>query len=317
MSASLNFTSAAGFQAYVQDYAQDLLYKFFFGFPTASLVTPHEGVKGKKLLTEITTEDLVRRYSSTFAPLSNAMAFVPRNLEVVNAKVDLKIIPKDFEGSYLGMARQKGQDSYDLPFEGRILERVLSKVAQEMELAFWRGEAAAVPAGTDKLSALFDGVQAVIAAEIDATNLTPVTTGTLSNTNIVGKVEQCHSTLGSAYLNTTVDIFLSPKDKIKFIQDYRERYGKFVAAADGSISLETGMANIHVLPGVPENCILVTPKENLHYGYDGPMDHTFINFETEDRAIKMWMDFNMGFNFGIVDDELLVVNDQWGGGSSN
>lgn len=317
MSASLNFTNAAAFQAYVQDYAQELLYKIFFGFPTSQLVTPHEGVKGKILLTEITVEDLVRRYSATFAPLSNAMSFEPRNLEVFDAKVDLKIVPKDFESTYLGMARQKGQDSMDLPYEAQILDRILSKVPAEMELAFWRAVKANSPQSTDKLIALFDGIQQVIADEIDGSNLTPVTTGLLTNTNAVAKVEECHAALGDAYLNTTVDIFLSPKDKIKFVQDYRTRYGVNPQAQQGYFGLDTGNAAIHVLPGVPENCILITPKENLHYGYDGNMDHTMINFEQEDRAIKMWMDFKMGFNFGIVHDDLLVVNDQWGGGASS
>lgn len=315
MSASLNLASAASFQAYVQDYAQELLFKIFFGFPTSQLVTPHEGVKGKMLLTEITVQDLVRRYSSTFAPLANAIAFEPRNLEVFDAKVDLKIIPKDFESTYLGMARQKGQDSMDLPYEAQILDRILAKIPSEIELAFWRAVKASSPASTDKLIALFDGIQEVIKDEITATNLTPVSTGTISNTNAVAKVEQCHAALGDAYLNETVDIFLSPKDRIKFIQDYRTRYGTNPQAQNGYFGLDTGTAVIHTLPGVPENCILVTPKENLHYGYDGAMDHTMINFEQEDRAIKMWMDFKIGFNFGIVDDALLVVNDQWAPGS--
>jgi hypothetical protein len=311
MSLSLNLTSAASFQAYVQDYHRELLRSLYLGFDSGKLMTAHSGVKGKKLLTQMTVGALVKRYSSTFAPTSNAINFIPRNLEVSPAKVDLKFIPLEFRDTYLGMELKVGSDAMDLPFEGYILNDLLSKIAQEQEYAIWRAAKAGTPASTDLLIALFDGIREVIKAEITATNLTPVATGAITNTNAVASVEAVHAALGDAYLKTTVDIFLNPIDKIKFIQDYRERYGKYTDKADGSISLETGNAMIHVLSGVPANCILATPKENLHYGFDGPMDASAFNFEQEDRTMKLWMDLQMGFNFGIVNDDIMAVNNQW------
>lgn len=311
MSLSLNTTSAASFRAYVQDYYDTLLTDLFVKFKSAPLFTSHEGVKGKLTLTKLTTADLVRRYSSTFAPVTDAFTFAPRHLDVTDAKVDLKIIPKEFESSYLGMYRQKGQDSMDLPFEGYILQDAMKKIQAEMEIAIWRGAAAAVPASTDKLIALFDGIREIIKDEITATTLTPIATGAVTNTNAVASVEAVHAGLGDAYLDNVVDIFLNPLDKIKFIQDYRERYGKYTTQADGTISLETGNAMIHVVSGVPANCILATPKENIHYGYDGAMDASMFNFEQEDRSIKMWLDFKMGVNFGIVNDDIIAINNQW------
>lgn len=311
MSQSLSLTSAAAFQDYTQDFAEDLLSDLFVSFKSAALMTAHEGVKGKLLLTQLTVADLVRRYSSTFAPLANAIALPNRNLEVFDAKVDLQFVPKDWESAYTARWRKKGQDSYDMPFEGFILQKLLAKIQSEQEMAIWRAVAAGSPASTDKLIALFDGIQQVIKDEITATNLAPISTGALTNTNAVSAVETVHAGLGDAYLDTTVDIFLNPIDKIKFVQDYRERYGKYTTQADGSVTLETGSANIHILAGVPVNCLLATPKENLHYGYDGAMDASMFNFENEDRNIKMWMDFKMGFNFGIVNNDIIAINNQW------
>jgi hypothetical protein len=311
MSLSLNTTSAASFRAYVQDYYDTLLTDLFVSFKSAPLFTSHEGVKGKLTLTKLTTADLVRRYSSTFAPVTDAFTFAPRHLDVTDAKVDLKIIPKEFESSYLGMYRQKGQNSMDLPFEGYILADAMKKIQSEMEFAIWRAAAAGSPASTDKLIALFDGIREIIKDEITATTLTPIATGAITNVNAVASVEAVHAGLGDAYLDNVVDIFLNPLDKIKFIQDYRERYGKYTTQADGSIALETGNAMIHVVSGVPANCILATPKENIHYGYDGAMDASMFNFEQEDRSIKMWLDFKMGVNFGIVNDDIIAINNQW------
>lgn len=308
MSLSLNTTSAESFRAYVQDYADDLLTQLFVGFESAKLFTTHEGVKGKLTLTNMTTDDLARRYSSTFAPVANAFTLAPRHLDVADAKVDLSIIPKEFESSYLGQYRKKGQDSMDLPFEGHILRQAIEKVQSEMEYAIWRGVSAAVPAPTDKLSALFNGIKKIIATEI--ASLSPVTTGAITNTNAVASVENTYAALGDAYRGVTVDVFLNPLDRLKFFQDYRERYGKFTDK-DGSVSLEVGNANIHALAGVPANCILVTPKENIHYGYDGALDASLFNFEQEDRKIKMWCDFKIGVNFGILNSNIVAVNNQW------
>lgn len=311
MSLSVKLTDAASFQAYVQDYHDELLSELFVGFQSAPLFTAHEGVKGKKLLTQLVTNDLVTRYSATFAPVADALEFKPRNLVVADAKVDLKIIPKDFEGTYLGMYRKKGQDPMDLPFEGYILKSALDKIKSEMEYAIWRAEIPNLPTSTDKLIKLFDGIQVIIQDEITATNLTATTTGALTSSNAVAAVESVYAALGDAYLGRSVDVFLSPKDRIKFVQDYRDKYGKYYEAPDGSVELEVGTANVHILPGVPENCILITPKENIHYGYDADWDSNTFNFEQEDRSIKMWMDFKIGVNFGIVNDNIIAVNDQW------
>jgi len=307
---SINYTSAAALRDYVLDYYETLLTKLYFGFRTSALVTPHEGVKGREWLTSMTVGALTKRYNKTFAPTANAINFVPRQLIVSQAKVDLEITPKDFESTYLGRHRQPGQQPYDLPFEGQIIEGILAKIGEEMELAFWQAEAAAVPNANDLLIALFDGVKAVITAEI--ANLSPVATGAITNTNAMASIESVYKTLGKAYKDSGCDVFLSYDVYEKFIENYRTAVGGNFAHSDGIVRLPYNYnAQVHVLPGVPNNCILVTPKENLHYGYDGAMDHNMIHFEQETRNIRMFADFNMGFNFGIVDSEIIAVNNQW------
>ena len=309
MSLSLKTTAAESLQAYVQDFSEELLTELFVGFKTAPLMTVHEGVKGKIALTSMTTADLVRRYSSSFASVADAFTFAPRNLEVVDAKVDLTIIPKEFESSYLGQFRKKGQDPIDLPFEGYIIRQALAKIQSEMEYAVWRSVPAVAPAATDKLNALFKGFKKILTDE--TASLSPVTTGAITSSNAVASVENTYAALGDAYKDNTVDIFMSPADKVLFIQDYRNQYGKYFEKADGTINLETGDANIHVLSGVPKNCILVTPRENLHYGFDGAGDAGLFNFEQEDRKIKMWIDFKIGVNFGMLNSSIIAVNNQW------
>ena len=71
---SQKFTDVAAYQAYVQEFASQLISAMFFGFVSGQVVTPHEGVKGKKTLTEITLSALSTRYGASFAPIADAIA---------------------------------------------------------------------------------------------------------------------------------------------------------------------------------------------------------------------------------------------------
>lgn len=306
MSHSLNTTSAETFQSYVQDFSDQLITKMFFGFLSSKDCTPHEGVKGKLALPQLVIADLIRRYGETFTVVQNAFTFGQRNLEVFDAKIDLRIVPKQFESSWMGKFRQQGQDSYDLPFEGEILDQATKKANTEMEIAFWQAVAAAVPAPTDKLVALFDGLREIIKDEV--ANLNPVTTGVLTNLNAFSSIEALFKTVGSQYQTAGIDLFISPMDNILAGEEYREKYGKYTTP-DRNWGLP--MLNVKVKPGIPKNCLIMTPKENIHYGYDGELDHEFFNFEKDDRSIKIWADFKMGVNFGLIHPELMAINEQW------
>jgi hypothetical protein len=307
MSQSLNLTSAASFQAYVQDYYDTLLTKMFFGFETSKYTTAHEGVKNRLALTSLTIGNLVRRYTSTFNVVAGTHTFAAKNLEVFDNKVDLAIIPKDFESSYLGRFRQKGQNSMDLPFEGDILMQTIQKINQEMEIAIWQGDKASSPASTDLLAATFDGFATIITDNIGS--LTPVVSGALTASNAYTTIESIYSGLASQYQDAGVEVFMNNKTKLLAIQEYRAAYGKYTERPDGQLGFDLGAnVNYRVCPGMPNNLIVITPQENLHYGYDSAMDANFINFEQEDRKIKMWTDFKMGAQIAFISPDILGVN---------
>lgn len=307
-----SFTQVAAYKAYVEKFADRLIHKLFFGAPSLALLNPWEGVKGRLVLTELLMNNsLVKRYSKTFEPTAG-FSFVPRILNVVNAKVDQQITQKDFEANYMGKWRQKGQTNpTDWPFEAMILDHYFQKIMEEMEVAIWQAVETVTPAAGDNLIVMFDGLLQIIREEVIATNLTPVATGALTNTTINGQIEAMYNQLGTAYKSTTVDIFMSVVDRSKLIQDRRERYGSNVnQTGSENLKLDIGPANFHFLPGIPENAVIITPKANLHYGYDGSMDHTMFRFVQQIRSTEMAIDFNIGTQIGIVDDSVIVVNDQ-------
>ena len=172
---SINLASAESFRDYVEDFGTELFGRAYYGFESANIATLHEGVKGKKILTELIMGDLARRWAKNFTPTEDQLNFKPRTLEVSTCKVELQICPQDFESTYLGMFRRKGQNHDDIPFEGYILDKIMKKLAQEFEVAFHQAQKAGTPAAADLMKQTFDGLNKVIADEI-AAGYAPVAT---------------------------------------------------------------------------------------------------------------------------------------------
>lgn len=303
---SLVFTDVVAVRSYVETNYAQFLRRIFYGFKSAEVFNPHEGVKGKELMTQMTIGQLVKKYGKTFQPVADAVTFSPRWLEVFAAKVDLKIYPQDFETNYLGLERQKGQ-GMDIPREGIIFEELLNGISQEMEDAVWNAAIPGVPTATDPLSLLFDGLKEQIKDGIGS--LAPVATGALTESNAFTSIRNVFKATSKAWKDRGMDCFINPNTALLASIEYQNLVGKYTDAS--GIGFTIPKVNVIVLPGIPDNCILMTPRENIHYGYDSAMDHTMFNFEQEDRAIKFWMDFKIGVTFGIFHSSFIYVNNQW------
>lgn len=315
----IDYSAAEAYKDYVEEIKQDLFTRLFFGFKTSLLATPHEGVKGKLVLTEMQVKDnLARRYADAFAGTSN-VAFVPSVLEVVTNKVEHQIVPHSYEGNYLGAMRQKGQNPTDNPFEGFILDKIIKKLAEEMEVAVWQGVAAGVPASTDFLRETFDGYLKLVANAIIATTLTPVATGAITEANAVDKIRLLWEQVSTPQKDSGTDIFCSYTVYDNYRKNYKERFNVnpleiLISGTDYmGFQYELGGSKSMIIP-VPgmgtSGRVIIAPREYFHYGYDDEQDWNNFNFQQIIRELKFWMDFNMGVQILMLRDGHIVVNDQ-------
>lgn len=317
MPLSVGLTDVASYQAYVQDFHDQLITRAFFSPKTMRYATAHEGVKGKKTMTrlKVATGKAVA-WAAAFNAATDAVTMHPRTLEVAAIKRDLSFVPQDFESTYLGRFRQMGQNpGADLPFEAFILQAILDGHAEELETALWQGvKAGSVTPGTTPMNQCFDGFLEIIKDEITATNLTPVPTpgGAITTTNIIELVEEMWDSLGAGYKEGPVNVFMSWGNFQKYQQAYRDSYGvnNNWNPEQARMMLDfSSQASIVPMPGLgTSNRIVMTPGNNLHVGYDDLGDQTF-EFEKNKRAMDFWMDFKVGTQIAQVDEGALIVND--------
>lgn len=320
MALSANLTDVAAYLDYVQDYRDDLVIRAFYSPKTAGIATVREGLKGIETLTrlKVATGKAVS-WSSTFSAASNAVSFHPRSLEVVPIKRDLSFTPQEFEATYLGSQRQKGQNAgQDLPFQGFIMNAILSGHAEELDSAFWQGvKAGTVTPGTTAMAACFDGFLEIIKDEITGggipgSAIVATPGGTITSSNIVALLESMWLQLGAGYKEMPVDVYMSWANYQLYQQGYRANYGfNFGNTANGRTTLDFSQNAVLIpMPGMgASDRIVMTPRGNLNIGYDSTNDDKMFQFEQSKRQMDFWMDFKTGVQIAQIDEAGLIVND--------
>lgn len=309
---SMDHSEVAAYQAYAQKYGDELIGRLFYGFETAMQVTTHEEIKGRKTLTEfVVGENLIKRWRKNWDPVADAAKFRPRTIMTTPAKLDISIVPQEFESSYMGLFRKKGQSPTDLPFEKYILDKLLAKGAQEMENSVWDGEEKAIPAPLDNLNELFDGYLKLVADSITDTSLTPTVTGALTAADIVGQIEAVWDGLDAAYKKSKTVAWVSVEHFVNYQRTYRKDYGKYSDPDNMRQKLDFADCTMIACAGMgSSDRIIVTPPENLHLAYDDITDGSMFKFQQDKRELNFWMDLKLGVQMSYVMDGVIAVNEQ-------
>lgn len=317
--ASTNYTEAAGFRDYVEDISGEIFTKTFLGFDSASLFTLHEGVKGSKTWTQMDLLPLARRYNSAFQVTDN-INLKPVTLRTHANKIEHKEIPQDLEGTYLGFLRSRGFNKQDWPFERWSIMKLLEKFAGELEVAVWQGEETDTPAVGDLMRLTFDGFLIKFTEAITALLLTPVATGPLDSTNTYPGLLTMWDEVPPELQKSGTDIFMSMPQFNDLLTDMENRFNgvsqSYVEVGNAgykALRFRRGGGNtlIHPIAGMGDSRrIIMIPRANLHYGYDGASDFTNFNFQQLIRELFYWMDFKLGVQVTLAVDGVAVVNDQ-------
>lgn len=311
MSGSVTFASAEAFQDYIRDFHPTLISKLYHRFPSRALFTPIEMVKDEYILTELTIGSLAKKWDKDFSASTDKINFKPRKLTVTPYKIDLKIYPQEFEGSYLGRFRTPGFQPDDIPFYGYILDRIFATHQEELEVAVFQALINS-PTTNSPLIDCFNGLLKIVADELTAASITAVTTPAHTNENAIENAELVHSQLSPAHQAGQTVMLCSYAFSRLLAQNLREQKRGFeVKKYDGYSAIPLDIGNVEVVPCVgmgTSSRLICTPKDNLFLGYDAMSDENTIRVEKDHRALDLMIDAKIGTQFGIVNDAILRVN---------
>jgi hypothetical protein len=290
-----------------------LISKMLLGMNVEDRMEIWDDCKDQVPLPNLTISDLVKPANpTTFAPTSNALAFGARILQVRPWKVDLQIVPQTLEKSWLGQYKKKGSDVYDMPFEEYIMGEIVKMTQDNLRLkALFKGVYNG--SGTAPVD-IMDGLLKLIADEITATTITPTTTGVISSSNVITKVEAVYDALGEAYKATETQMLCSPTIFDWYVRLYRATYGgttTYTGVAKDTVLIDGTLCSLKREPGMAGSQRLIcTSKSNIVYGVDTIGEESNINSQVFDRTIKLMIDAKAGIQFKSIAAEALAVNEQ-------
>lgn len=318
--ASTNYSLVAGYEDFVQLYSEDIFTKLFYGFRTAQFATPHEGVKGKKTWTEMQLLSLAKAYFSNFNP-GSTNALVPVTLEVNPFKVEHREIPQDMEDTYLGFLRRNNFNHQDWPLERYTIMKLVEKLLEELEVALWQAvkKVGALVEG-DGINLTFNGYLKIIVDAITATAVTPVVTGAITEANILDKLKLMYAQLEPELKTNGTDIFMAYHNFDHYVAAMDTKfagnsapYVELGSADYRGMRYRQGAGNTTIIPVAgmgTSNRIIMLPRANFHYGFDGISDWQNFNFEQQVRSLLYWLDAKIGVQITLLRDGIAVVNDQ-------
>lgn len=313
MATATDFTDVVNYQAFVEQFGEELLHSLIFGFRSAEHLNPFEGVKGRLTLTKFKQlQGNVVAYSSTYSPAATH-ELSPVHLDTYRIKYEYETDPGEMESNYTGFMRQTGQNPADNPLELVQTMKAIQEVNRAVEVAIWQGERIASPvAGTTPISGTIDGYGHIMADAIVAGDIAANATGALTTANIGDHLETQYDALHPELkVSGEAITYMSVQDMQKYKIWRRDKYAGNVTEDFNVVRFDTGLMDIVFLPGIPANAMVTTFKGNLLYGYDGSADmSTFLMNDTIYTQQKAML-FRIGAQIGIKESDLLIPNDQW------
>ena len=238
-------------------------------------VTVMPNIKYKEVLQNLTTSALLADASCDFQTDGSTVTLTEKVLSVEDFQVNMQLCKSQFHSNW--QAAEMGFSSFDeLPksFEDYLLAYAASKVAQEIEIALWRG--------ADATAGQFDGL--VTLATADGT-VNDVTGTTVTATNVIdelGKIVDSMNTNTNIYAKEDTRIYVSRNIMAAYVRalgGFQATIGANGVNNEGTMWYGKGAAlsfdgiPLFLAEGLAANTAMAAQSSNLFFGTSLLSDH--------------------------------------------
>jgi len=302
--ASVNITALnTALGAYARQAKVDIFNKILRE-STSQYFTTFTGSIDELPLAKLTTGSILKPYAAggAFTATDDALVFGARILHARRISADISIVPLDLYNSWLGqLAGAPPSSPFDIPFEEFIMQAIARQAQDDLESAVWNGIYDGTGAdAADTMDGILQLVKAAVTStEIPAGNVTAFTAITAANA--LDEVRKVRNKIAGQYRNKPMYCFLSVANFDHYMDDYQASVGSVVYNRDYTqVLIEGTQTQLVAIPGMvgpDSNRILITPKDNMVFGYDIEGAASNILTQEFNRTIKVMMDFSAGVNF--------------------
>ncbi len=240
-----------------------------------------------------------RPYSAGDNTASNGVKFTDRTLTAYQSKWDHDFDPEEFRNTYLA---NDSDQPYYVEAINQVAKEYLAYLNDSTLYLGVRNGAGTTPA------AICDGWGTIIAAEITATNLTPIVTGSMTDSNAVFKFEQMVEDSPAWLREKGGIIYCSWGSWDLFTKHYRT-LNNYQIKLDATDSYKLDNKNVTIVPvsfmGTSDRLIYTMPN-NLVFGTDLEQVATFASMRRNIIEVRHMMPAGCQ----IADLDALFVNDQ-------
>lgn len=300
--------------AYFRKYSAEIWRAITSDLQFESYMTKVSGVTDEYAIPSSTATELLQPWQPDYT-VKGAVNFDAYLNKVRRIKMDYTLTADDIDKisrSYTAFLYDEGKKPSEMPIVKYIIDNhFVSKIREEIDTLSGKGvydAPVALTAGASIDSV--DGILTKIAAEITASNITPIVTGAIGSTDALTKTEVFHDALPTKYRSMPGVIFMSATNALYYQRNYRSAFGGTNdQMAKGNLKLDGTKKEIVGLDCFEgSDRILFTPKENLLCMYDKVYAPSTFQVEAEKRSVNIFTDFHRGYGFGNLGE--VFVNDQ-------
>lgn len=250
--------------------------------------------------------EIVQGFQKAFTGKGD-LTFIPNEIRLRNAKIDVSLFPDDVKSSWLGfLASLTEQDRANWPIVRYILEsEIAPQIAHDLETkAYWGGSYVAPTAGTAGTAAgTMDGLKKLIDAGLTATTINAIALTALPTPSTMFEaIEEFTDDMladNEALEGAKIRVYMEPKFLRNYFRDKRNTHGNDVNYVAG-VNVVDFTPNIELvaLPSMAgSGYIFATPVDNfLHVRKVNGMQDPKV--EESKREVSLMLDWYEGIGFG-------------------
>ena len=308
--------SVGSLAAYTEQNEKQLVMSSVLGSKTASLIKGQGnvmlGVKNAETINIMDTDAFFQSGTSCGFNASGTTTFTQRTVTVGKIKVNEALCMKDLEGKYLQKALPAGSMYTEMVFAEDYSNRKASKIADQLEVALWKGDTASADGNLNK----FDGIQKLVTAAggsvIDANTSTYITGGPIASitvSNVVAVFDAIYTAIPAKVVAKEDITIFCGMDIFRLYTVALKNANLFAynldIKADSEFFLPGTTVKVVAVQGLNgTNDLYAMRISNLFLGTDllNEEERFEIFYAKEADQIRYVSEFKMGVNFAFPDE---------------